>query len=110
MVLLFLDNIISKSLMGDSRFFFQIVDRNAGIVDIIENEPLTVVQIEKLSPFSSSRYVIPYNQSTVLNTGKSRCFAIILYNTHNREGAHNEADKLEDSLRVIGCEIIKVDW
>ena len=76
-------------------------------MDIIENEPLTAAQIEKLSPYSSSRYVIPYNQS---HQGKSRSFAIILYNTHNREGAHNEADKLEDSLRAIGCEIIRIEW
>ena len=86
---------------------FQIVDRNTRIVDIIENEPLTAVQIEKLSPYSSGRYVIPYNQS---HRGKSRCFALILYNTHNRDGADNEADKLEDSLQAIGCEIIRVEW
>ena len=76
-------------------------------MDIIENEPLTAVQIEKLSDYSSGRYVIPYNQN---HPGKSRCFAIILYNTHDRKGAHNEADKLEHSLRAIGCEIIRVEW
>ena len=76
-------------------------------MDIIENEPLTAAQIEKLSPYSRGRYVIPYNQS---HRGKSRCFAIILYNTHNRDGADNEADKLEDSLQAIGCEIIRVEW
>ena len=79
-------------------------------MDIIENEQLTVVQIKKLSPYSSGRYVIPHNQGTELNHGKRRCFAIILYNTHNRQGAHNEADKLEDSLQALGCEIIRVQW
>ena len=79
-------------------------------MDIIEYEQLTVVQINRLSPYSSGRYVIPHNQGTDLNHSKSRCFAIILYNTHNRQGAHNEADKLEDCLQALGCEIIRVEW
>ena len=72
---------------------------------ILHSEPLTIDQIETLSPHSS-QYVIPCNQR------KFRMYALILYTTVQRLGGQKEAKYmyLEDALKMAGFEVITLEW
>ena len=70
---------------------------------ILHSEPLTIDQIETLSPHSS-QYVIPCNQQ------KCRMYALILYTTVQRLGGQKEAKYLEDALKMAGFEVITLEW
>ena len=70
---------------------------------IIETESLTTEQIQQLSPHSS-QYIIPYNKK------KSKRYGVIFFRSEGRLGAAAEADDLEQSLLVTGCDVIKMEW
>ena len=61
--------------------------------EIMNSEPLTVDQIEKLSSHFNT-YIQPHNQM------KSRKHALVCYTTADREGAITEAETMIDSLQV----------
>ena len=63
-----------------------------------------MADVQRLSPHSIN-HIIPYNQE------KSKRFGLILYSSHHRRGAGEEADKLEQSLHTAGCDkIFKLEW
>lgn len=66
-------------------------------------EPLSPDQLPELLPYGN-RYAVPFVQSKV------RFKARILFNKHDRPGAEDEAQNLEQSLQKIGCDVIKVEW
>ena len=61
--------------------------------EIMNSEPLTTDQIEKLSSHFNT-YIQPYNQM------KSRKHALVCYTTADREGAITEAETMIESLQV----------
>ena len=71
--------------------------------ELVEQHPLNREQIKKLSPHSS-RYIIPYNQVN------SRRLAVIFYSSVQRQGAAEEAGRLEESLHTAGCEVSNLEW
>ena len=72
--------------------------------ELQEQEPLTMADVQRLSSHSIN-YIIPYNQEY------SKRFGLILYSSHHRQGAGDEADKLEQSLYTAGCdEVLKLEW
>ena len=84
--------------------FLYYLGKQKKILDIVEQEPLNVSHIKKLSPHSN-RYIIPCNQSNC------KMHSLILYNTENRPGADEEAKKLEDSLGHAGfTEPTLLEW
>ena len=83
---------------------FFIPERTDIIINIVEREPLTTCQIEALSPYSSDRYLVPFQRT------KSRPCGIILYTTVDRKGADEEASKIADSFKLSGCDVFKLQW
>ena len=78
--------------------------RSQLIQELQEQEPLTMADVQRLSS-QSINYIIPYNQE------KSKRFGLILYSSHHRRGAEDEADKLEQSLHTAGCDkVFKLQW
>lgn len=74
------------------------------VKQLIEECPVSVGQIKKLSPFST-QYIIPHTTQ-----GGSKPYGLILYNTHRRHGAVAEADDMVDALEDIGCHVRKREW
>ena len=66
------------------------------VENIIEEEPLSLSQVQELFPHYSGRYIIPHAQQ------HCKMHAIILYNATNRPGAENEAKNLDDALKAAG--------
>ena len=60
-------------------------------------------QIQQLSS-PSSQYIIPYEQQ------KRKRYGLILFSSENRQGAFEEADGLEETLKASGCDVIKMEW
>ena len=77
-------------------------DKQQLINELAEKEPLTISHIEELSPHSS-QYIIPYNQK------RSKRYGLIIYSTHNRPGAQEEADNMERSLLTAGFDVKKME-
>ena len=67
---------------------------------LVEDEPLTMNQIERLSPHSLTA-VIPYDQK------HCKRYGLILYSTYQRDGAEEEAENLNHALGASGCLTIK---
>lgn len=81
-----------------------IPERLAMINRMVQHEPLSVKNIKKLSPHSNF-YIIPHNQR------QARTLALILYTRDCRDGATEEAHRLEMALRSTGCHIINsIEW
>ena len=70
------------------KVFLLISDCQDKVQRIIETEPLSQIQIQELSSYSL-QYVIPHNQ------GKAKIVGIILFNSKDRPGANEEAQKFE---------------
>ena len=63
-----------------------------------------MADVQRLSPHSIN-YIIPYNQK------KSKRIGLILFSSHHRRGAGDEADKLDRSLNAAGCDqVFKLEW
>ena len=61
-------------------------------------------EIERLFPLSDN-YILPWRQDRVKQA------AMILYNTHERKGATDEAEKMELSLQAAGFSlVVKAEW
>lgn len=73
------------------------------IEHIDEEEPLSMDQIEMLSPHSS-QCVIPYNQQ------RFKRYGLILFSSAGRPGASEEADDLTKALEATGFDVIKTEW
>ena len=73
------------------------------IKELAEREPLTIPNIQELSPHSS-QFILPYNQKI------SKRYGLILYTTYNRPGAQEEADNMEQSLHTAGFDVEKTEW
>ena len=71
--------------------------------ELIDQEPLTVKQLFALSP-DSMRYLIPHNKAN------SAPLAIVMYTPDERDGAEEEANKLEDAWKTIGFEVKVFEW
>ena len=61
-------------------------------------------EIERLFPLSDN-YILPWRHDRVKQA------AMILYNTHERKGATDEAEKMELSLQAAGFSlVVKAEW
>lgn len=70
---------------------------------LIEQEPLNQQHIECLSPFSSE-YIAP------INTKHVRPYCLIFYNEHDREGAREEANTLNEGFACKGFDVQMQNW
>ena len=70
---------------------------------ILEQDTLTVDDIQKLFPHTT-KYPIPKNQTN------SKPYVIILYNPEGRDGAEDEARKLEQAWKTATHEVIMMPW
>ena len=91
------------SLPPQSAISYFVVAREESVQEIVSSEPLTVGQIEDLSPYSS-QYIIPHNQT------KTKRYGLILYSAEDRHGADEEADNFKHALETAGCDVIKLQW
>lgn len=80
-----------------------VVERQQRVLEIIQDEPLSIEQTKELSAISD-QYVIPHNQL------KSKRYAIVLFNSHNRPGSVLEADNFQASLEMAGFKVFKMQW
>ena len=90
-------------LLPHSATTYFVIAREESVQEIVSSEPLTVGQIEELSPYSS-QYVIPHNQT------KTKRYGLILYSAEDRHGADEEADNFKHALETAGCDVIKLQW
>lgn len=81
---------------------FAFTERSQLIQRLVEREPLTMKQIQQLTPLTPT-VIIPYNQKNCKRYG------LILFSSDDRPGAEDEADNLNQGLKSLGCQIRKHD-
>ena len=97
----YMDNILESSESKEKLWLLR--DFTGDKRELIEKEPLTPDEIQKLSPYST-QYLIPKDQTN------SKPYAIILYNPEDRDGAEDEANKLEQAWKIARHEVIISTW
>ena len=79
------------------------VDRDYWMQTLIEHEPLSAGEIERLGQYSD-RYLIPYNQS------KSFVYALVINSSQDIQEAKACAKECKQELLQLGYRMDAIQW
>ena len=71
---------------------------------LIEDEPLSGREIQRLSHYSRDRYLLPYNQS------KSFVYALVIYSSQDTQEANAFAKECKQELLQLGYRVDAIHW